>query len=61
MLAELARLVGADNVLPGDHERYVVDETAFSAVRGAADAVVLPGDAEQVAAIVAYIRSLGGR
>lgn len=59
MLAELARLVGADNVLPGDHERYVVDETAFSAVRGAADAVVLPGDAEQVAAIVAWCHERG--
>ena len=52
---DLARIVGAANVLPGDDPRYVADQTAFSAVHGVADAVVLPGDAEEVAAVVAVV------
>ena len=54
MLKDLARIVGAANVRPGDDPRYIADQTAFSAVRGTADAVVLPADAAQVAQVVAW-------
>lgn len=54
MQADLARLVGAEHVRPGDDPAYLADQTALSAFRGQADAVVLPGNAEEVAAVVAW-------
>ena len=59
MHADLARIVGAEHVLPGDDPRYVADQTAFSAIRGVADAVVLPADCEQVAQVVAWCHEHG--
>ena len=59
MVEDLARIVGAANVLPGDDPRYVADQTAFSAVQGSADAVVLPADAEEVAAVVSWCAERG--
>ena len=56
MLEDLARIVGAEHVLPGDDPRYVADQTAFSAVHGVADAVVLPADADEVAEVVSWCR-----
>ncbi len=54
MVADLARIVGDEHVLPGDDPIYTADQTASSAVRGIAEAVVLPGDADEVAAVVAW-------
>ncbi len=59
MVADLARIVGAAHVLPGDDPRYVADQTAFSSVHGTADAVVLPADREQVAAVVSWCHERG--
>ena len=59
MRADLARIVGDAHVLPGDDQRYTSDQTASSAVRGIAEAVVLPGDAEEVASIVAWCSEHG--
>ena len=55
MRAELSRLVGSEHVLdasPGSP--YNFDASARRGVTGRADAVVLPGDAQQVAAVVAW-------
>ena len=54
MRADLARIVGDEHVLPGDDAIYTADQTLASAVRGVAEAVVRPADAEQVAAVVAW-------
>src|SRR4051812_18845900 len=51
---ELAGLIGADAVLPGDAPAYLVDATATRGLRGRADAVALPASAEEVAAVVAW-------
>ncbi len=59
MHADLARIVGDAHVLAGDDPRYLSDQTAFSAVRGAADAVVLPKDAAEVAQVVAWCHEHG--
>jgi glycolate oxidase subunit GlcD len=59
MRDELARIVGDAHVLPGDDPRYTADQTASSAVRGIAEAVVLPGDAAEVAALVAWCTEHG--
>ena len=59
MRADLARIVGDAHVLPGDDQRYTSDQTASSAVRGITEAVVLPGDAEEVASIVAWCSEHG--
>jgi len=56
---ELAAIVGEEFALDGDDPRYLADQTAFSAIQGAADAVVLPGDAPQVAAVVAWCHEHG--
>jgi glycolate oxidase subunit GlcD len=56
---ELAAIVGEEFALGGDDARYLADQTAFSAIRGAADAVVLPADAAQVAAVVAWCHEQG--
>ena len=54
MHADLARIVGADAVLPGTTGAYLADASAVMGLRGHADAVVLPADAEQVTAVVAW-------
>ena len=59
MERDLARIVGSDFVLPGDDPVLTADQTAFGAVRGVADAVVRPADAEQVAALVAWCHERG--
>ncbi len=59
MHADLARIVGDEYVLAGDDRRYLSDQTAFSAIEGEADAVVLPDTAEQVAHVVAWCHEHG--
>jgi glycolate oxidase subunit GlcD len=51
---ELAALLGSDAVLPGDTRGYLSDATESRAIRGRADAVALPADAEQVAQTVGW-------
>src|SRR3954447_16703941 len=55
MLSDLGRIVGAEHALAGDaHARYLADASASAGLRGRADAVVLPGDEDEVAAVVAW-------
>lgn len=54
MRAELARIVGEEYVLPGDDPAHTADQTSSSAVRGVAEAVVLPATSDEVAAVVAW-------
>jgi len=56
MKEALAKIVGDDNVRPGDDSFYTADETIFAA-DGLADLVVLPGSAEEVAEVVAWCYS----
>jgi glycolate oxidase subunit GlcD len=54
---ELTELLGEGAVLAGDTPaaaRYLHDETETRSITGAADAVAIPGTAEQVAALVAW-------
>ncbi|MGH3266862.1 MAG: FAD-binding oxidoreductase, partial [Trebonia sp.] len=51
---DLASIVGADSVHGGDVSAYRADTTETMGLIGRADAVVLPGSAEQVAAVVAW-------
>ncbi len=51
---DLAPIVGADNVLPGARSEYLHDASLTRGLSGRADAVVLPGSAEEVAAVVAW-------
>ena len=51
---DLARLLGDGGVLPGTSGAYLADATEGRGVRGRADAVALPGTAEEVAAVVAW-------
>jgi glycolate oxidase subunit GlcD len=53
MHSDLARIVGAEHVLD-PVAPYLDDASVASGVRGRADAVVRPADAEQVAAVVAW-------
>jgi glycolate oxidase subunit GlcD len=53
--AELAKLIGREHVLAGDGARgYETDESHRRGVAGRPDAVVLPGTAEQVRAVVEW-------
>jgi glycolate oxidase subunit GlcD len=55
MRAELARLIGAEHVLQVDaRSPYNSDATRRRGVEGHADAVVLPGDAQEVATVVRW-------
>ena len=56
MKEALAKIVGEDNVRPGDDSFYTADETIFAA-DGLADLVALPGSAEEVAEVVAWCYS----
>jgi glycolate oxidase subunit GlcD len=51
---ELRVLLGAEAVRPGDTREYLSDATESRAVRGLADAVVLPSDAREVAAVLRW-------
>jgi glycolate oxidase subunit GlcD len=57
--ADLGRLVGGDHVLPGATTQYLEDATATRRLRGHADAVVLPGTADEVAGVVAWCYERG--
>ena len=59
MRAELGRIVGAEHVLAGDSAEYLHDSTDTRGVRGRADAVVLPGTAEEVAEVLAWCYEQG--
>lgn len=57
IVKELSALLGEGAVLAGDAagaRRYLHDETETRAITGTADAVALPADAEQVAAVVRW-------
>jgi glycolate oxidase subunit GlcD len=51
---ELLTLLGEGSVLPGDSREYLHDATESRGVSGRADAVALPSDAAQAAAVVAW-------
>ena len=51
---DLAAVVGADAVLDPAPGFYRSDATEAAGLKGTPDAVVLPADAEEVAAVVAY-------
>jgi glycolate oxidase subunit GlcD len=51
---DLARLLGAGSVLPGDTAVYLSDETEGRGLRGRADAVALPETPDQAAAVVRW-------
>jgi glycolate oxidase subunit GlcD len=51
---ELAGLLGPDGVRSGDTRGYLSDATESRSLRGRADAVALPNDAQQVAATVGW-------
>ncbi len=51
---ELRALLGDDSVLPGTTRAYLTDATENRTVRGRADAVTLPRDAAEVAAVLAW-------
>ena len=55
----LAAIVGAANVLAPAPREYLSDGTAGRGLEGRADAVVLPGSAEEVAAVVAHCYAEG--
>jgi FAD/FMN-containing dehydrogenase len=52
--ADLGRLLGADAVRPGDRPEYLRDALTGPDLSPWADAVALPADREEVAAVVAY-------
>jgi glycolate dehydrogenase FAD-linked subunit len=53
--AELGRLIGAQNVLvPGPGSHYLSDASGRRGLKGRAEAVALPGTAEQVATLVGW-------
>jgi glycolate oxidase subunit GlcD len=54
MHADLAQIVGTSAVLPGTSAPYLADASAAMGLRGRADAVVLPADAQEVRAVVAW-------
>ena len=56
---DLRALLGDDAVASGSIRRYLADETESRGVHGHADAVCLPADAEQVAAVVSWCYERG--
>jgi glycolate oxidase subunit GlcD len=56
---DLARIVGADHVLAPAPTAYLTDASVAAGLHGAAAAVVRPGDAAQVAAVVAWAHERG--
>ncbi len=59
MRDDLARIVGADHVLAPAPTAYLTDASVAAGLHGAAAAVVRPGDAAQVAAVVAWAHERG--
>jgi FAD/FMN-containing dehydrogenase len=59
LAAELARIVGAEAVLEPPPVAYETDSTGPMGLRGTADAVVMPADAEAVRAVVAWCYEQG--
>jgi glycolate oxidase subunit GlcD len=51
---ELTALLGSEAVLPGTTRAYLTDATESRNLRGRADAIALPADAEQVAKLVSW-------
>jgi glycolate oxidase subunit GlcD len=51
---ELRSILGHDGVLPGSARAYLTDATESRSLRGRADAVALPADADGVARVVAW-------
>jgi len=51
---ELAAILGGAAVRPGSERAYLCDATESRSLRGRADAVALPGSAEEVARVVAW-------
>jgi FAD/FMN-containing dehydrogenase len=51
---ELARLLGAEGVLPGSTRAYLTDATEYRNLRGRADAVALPRSAGEVEQVVRW-------
>jgi glycolate oxidase subunit GlcD len=54
MERDLARLIGAENVLPGSSGGYLADATEAQSLRGRADAVVLPTSTAAVAEVMRW-------
>jgi glycolate oxidase subunit GlcD len=54
LASALRAIVGEDFVRSSNFEQYLRDETETRGVRGRADAVVFPGDAAEVASVVAW-------
>ena len=54
MRAELAAIVGREHVTADIEARYLQDATESRGLRGQADALVLPGSAEEAAAVLAW-------
>ena len=52
---DLTALLGDGAVLPGNTRAYLTDATESRNLRGKADAIALPADAEQVAQVVALV------
>jgi FAD/FMN-containing dehydrogenase len=59
LVQDLGRIVGSAQVLGGDARGYASDASESAGLRGAADAVVLPADSEQVCAVVAWCYERG--
>lgn len=59
LIAELEPIVGPDAVVRHADERLVYEADAFTLVRNAPDLVVLPQNAEQVAAVVRVLAARG--
>lgn len=57
--ADLAALVGSAHVLPGTDRRYLADASRSMGLQGSAAATVLPGDAGEVTAVVAWCYERG--
>ena len=55
----LAAIVGAANVLSPSPREYLSDGTAGRGLEGRADAVVLPGSPDELAAVVAHCYAAG--
>ncbi len=54
LASELSQLVGAKHVLTGDVPEYLHDATETAGLRGRADGIVRPANAEEVARVLAW-------
>ncbi|HEY5317548.1 MAG TPA: hypothetical protein VIJ20_06175, partial [Solirubrobacteraceae bacterium] len=51
---ELRSILGGEGVRPGSDRAYLSDATESRSLRGRADAIALPGSAEEVARVVRW-------